>query len=147
MTNHNVNITNARLGHCPQKCSGTGQASLPRVGVHYCSWVHGTYRACLQGPGCLSAAAQTLSCVNSLQTHGLYLSRILCPGGYRILRARILECHFLLQGIFLTQGSNLSLLCRLHWQADSLPLAPPGKSTAYLEAPKSLLWLWNSKQL
>ena len=27
-------------------------------------------------------------------------------------------CHFLLQGIFQTQGSNLSLL---HWQADSLP--------------------------
>ena len=29
-------------------------------------------------------------------------------------------CHFLLQGIFLTQGSNLHLL---HWQADSLPLS------------------------
>ena len=36
-------------------------------------------------------------------------------------------CHFLLQGIFPTQGSNLCLLCLLHWQADSLPLAPPGK--------------------
>ena len=34
-------------------------------------------------------------------------------------------CHFLLQGIFLTQGLDLSLL---HWQADSLPLASPGKS-------------------
>ena len=30
--------------------------------------------------------------------------------------------HFLLQGIFLTQGSNLCLLPLLHWQADSLPL-------------------------
>ena len=29
-------------------------------------------------------------------------------------------CHFLLQGIFLTQGLNLHLL---HWQADSLPLS------------------------
>ena len=29
-------------------------------------------------------------------------------------------CHFLLQGIFLTQGSNLSLL---YWQVDSLPLS------------------------
>ena len=28
-------------------------------------------------------------------------------------------CHFLLQGIFLTQGSNP---CLLHWQVDSLPL-------------------------
>ena len=31
----------------------------------------------------------------------------------------------LLQGIFLTQGSNLRLL---HWSAGSLPLAPPGTS-------------------
>ena len=30
-------------------------------------------------------------------------------------------CHFLLWGIFLTQGSNL---CLLHWQVDSLPLSP-----------------------
>ena len=34
--------------------------------------------------------------------------------------------HFLLQGIFLTQGLNLRLLCLLYWQAGSLPLAPPG---------------------
>ena len=32
-------------------------------------------------------------------------------------------CHFLLQGIFLTQGSNPRLL---HWQADSLPLSHLG---------------------
>ena len=31
-------------------------------------------------------------------------------------------CHFLLQGIFLTQGSNQCLSHLLHWQADSLPL-------------------------
>ena len=30
-------------------------------------------------------------------------------------------------GILSPQGSNPHLLCRLHWQADSLPLAPPGK--------------------
>ena len=35
--------------------------------------------------------------------------------------------HAVLQGIFLMQGSNLSLLRLFHWQADSLPLAPPGK--------------------
>ena len=32
-------------------------------------------------------------------------------------------CHFLLQGIFSIQGSNLHFL---HWQADSLPLSPIG---------------------
>ena len=41
-------------------------------------------------------------------------------------------CHFLLQGIFLTRGSNPRLSCLLHCQADSLPLAPPGKFFLYI---------------
>ena len=49
------------------------------------------------------------------------------PGSsvHGILQAKILEwgCHALLQGIFLTQGSNL---CLLHWQEDSLPLSHQG---------------------
>ena len=54
------------------------------------------------------------------------------PGSsvHGILQARMgweMGCHFLLQGIFLTQGSNLLLWHLLHRQADSLPLAPPGK--------------------
>ena len=36
------------------------------------------------------------------------------PSVHGILQARILEWHFLLQGIFPTQGSNLSLLHLLH---------------------------------
>ena len=36
------------------------------------------------------------------------------------------DCHALLQGIIPTQGSNLHLLCLLHWQAGSVPLAAPG---------------------
>ena len=38
-------------------------------------------------------------------------------------------CLALLQWMFLTQGSNLCILCLLHWQVDSLPQAPPGKYT------------------
>ena len=34
-------------------------------------------------------------------------------------------CHPLLQGIFLTQGSNPGLLCLLHRQMGSLPLGTP----------------------
>ena len=34
---------------------------------------------------------------------------------------------FLFQLIFPTQGSNLHLLCFLHWQMDSLPLKPTEK--------------------
>ena len=47
--------------------------------------------------------------------------------------------HVLLQVIFLTKGSNLSLLCLLHWQAGSLPLAPPGKPGNVLH---STLFTW-----
>ena len=43
-------------------------------------------------------------------------------------------CCALLQGIFPTQGSNLCLLPLLHWQAGSLPLAPPGKSQLAIAA-------------
>ena len=42
--------------------------------------------------------------------------------------------HAVFQGIFPTQGSNLHLLHLLHWQADSLPLAPPGKTLRILES-------------
>ena len=37
------------------------------------------------------------------------------------------DCHFLLQGFFLTQGLNLCFLHLLHWQAGFLSLVPPGK--------------------
>ena len=35
-------------------------------------------------------------------------------------------CHFLLQGIFPTQESNLCLLCLLHQKVDSVPLSHQG---------------------
>ena len=40
-------------------------------------------------------------------------------------------CHVLLQEIFPIQGWNSSLLCFLHWQAGSLPLAPHGLPEEY----------------
>ena len=36
-----------------------------------------------------------------------------------------MDCHALLQWIFLTQGLNPPLKCLLHWQTGSSPLAPP----------------------
>ena len=39
--------------------------------------------------------------------------------------------HHHLQGIFLSQGSNPHLLCLLHWQSGSLPLAPAGKTPCH----------------
>ena len=56
-------------------------------------------------------------------------TRLLCPWYFPGQNTE-LGCHFLLQGIFLNQGSNLHLL---HWQADSLPLTP-------WEAFRSVAW-------
>ena len=51
------------------------------------------------------------------------------PPSMGIHQARMLEWATMpSQGIFPTQGSNPWLLCLLHWQAGSLPLAPPGRS-------------------
>ena len=46
------------------------------------------------------------------------VARLLCPG-----KNSGVGCHFLLQGIFPTQGSNQHLM---HWQVDSLPLSLQG---------------------
>ena len=53
-------------------------------------------------------------------------ARLLCPWDSPGKNTGV-GCFALLQGIFPTQGSNPYLLCLLHWQADSLPLAPPGE--------------------
>ena len=58
--------------------------------------------------------------------HGL-----LCPWDSPGKNTRV-GFHFLLQGIFSTQGSNLCLLHLLHWQVGCLPLVPPGKPSNHL---------------
>ena len=50
-------------------------------------------------------------------------------------------CHALLQGILLTQGLDMPLLCLLHWQVGSLLLAPSGKS------PDSTRYILNVKRI
>ena len=52
--------------------------------------------------------------------------RLFCPWDFPGKNTGV-GCHFLLQGIFLTQGLNPHLLCLLHWQMGSLPLVPSGK--------------------
>ena len=49
------------------------------------------------------------------------LPGLLCPWYFPGKNTGV-GCHFLLQRIFPTQGSNPSLLNLLHWQADSVPL-------------------------
>ena len=60
---------------------------------------------------------------DSLQPHGLLPARFLCPQDFPGKNTGV-RCHFLLQRIFLIQGSNP---CLLHWQVDSLTTELPGK--------------------
>ena len=82
----------------------------------YLSWAHSFHFNC-RGHFLCCCGLATKSCPTLLWPHRLQHARFLCPwnspgknngeGG-----------HFLLQGIFPTQGLNPRLL---HWQADSLP--------------------------
>ena len=65
----------------------------------------------------------------ALRPHGLQPTRLLCPRNFPGENTRACY-HFLLRGIFLTQGSNPCSLRLLHWQADSLPLHHLGMVTA-----------------
>ena len=62
------------------------------------------------------------SCPALLQPHGLQPTRHLCLWDFPGENTGA-GCHFLLQGIFLTQGLNLGLL---NWQVSSLPLSHQG---------------------
>ena len=64
--------------------------------------------------------------LDPLQAQGLQLARLLCPWDFPDKNTGV-GYHFLLQGIFPTQGENPCLLHLLHWQADSLPIELPGK--------------------
>ena len=63
---------------------------------------------------------------NFLRSHGLQPARLLCPWD-SLGKNNEVGCHVLLQGIFLTQGSNLFVLCllRYRWILYTEPLEKP----------------------
>ena len=61
---------------------------------------------------------------DSLQPHGLWPTRFLCPRNFPGKNTGV-GCLFLLQGIVSTQRSNPWHL--LHWQADFFTTEPPGE--------------------
>ena len=83
-------------------------------------------------PLCVCVYVCVCVCVQSLHSCPTFCNPIDCslPGSsvHRDSPGKNTEvgCHALLQGNFPIQRSNLSLFCLLHWQAGSLPLAPPG---------------------
>ena len=62
--------------------------------------------------------AKLLQLCLTLWRYGLKPTRFLCPWDSPGKNTEA-GCHALLQGIFLTQGSNPHLLCLLHWQVGS----------------------------
>ena len=71
-----------------------------------------------------SVCVCVLSCLvvsYSWKPHGLQPTSSSCPWDSPGKNTGV-GCHFLLQGIFPTQGWNLCLLRLPHWQEDSLPL-------------------------
>ena len=77
-------------------------------------------------PSSVSNHTKSLQSCPTLRPHGLQPTRLLGPWDFSGKNTGV-GCHALLQGIFLTQGLKPGLLHFLHWQASSLPLAPPGK--------------------
>ena len=76
----------------------------------------------VQSEGFVCACVLTQSCLTFLQPHRLQPARFLCPWDSPGKNTGV-SYHFLLQGIFPTQGLNPSLL---HWQGDSLLLSHQG---------------------
>ena len=87
--------------HCFHVLAMVNSAAM-KIGVHTCSVMS-----------------------DSLQPHRPLPTRFLCPWDYPGKNTGV-GCHFLLQGIFLTQGSNLH---PLHWQ-EYCTTEPPGKHQA-----------------
>ena len=71
---------------------------------------------------------------NALRPHGLQSARLLHPWSFPSKNTKV-GCHFLFQGIFLTQGSNPRLLSLLHWQVDSWPLSHLGSPMVFVWEP------------
>ena len=94
---------------------------LPKEGIFF---------VCAQSLSCIQLFCNPADCsLPGSLVHGIF------PG-----KNTRLGCHFLLQGIFPTQGSNPHLLYLLHWQVDSLPMSQLAISCSRVKAPTNLVF-------
>ena len=84
---------------------------------------------CSVTQSCLTLCNSLDSSLPDFSVHGIFQAKNTGIG-----------CHFLLQGIFPTQGSNPHLLYLLHWQVDSLPLSQLAISCSRVKAPTNLVF-------
>ena len=81
-------------------------------------WVSAELGSCKKQRCCVLSGYIVSNC---RATPWTIATRLLCPRDSPGKNTGV-SCHFLLRGLFLTQGSNPCLLYLLHWQMDSLPL-------------------------
>ena len=115
-----------------------GQFSMLKIMVYktVSSHLRDAEKVLRQNPH-LSVCVHALSCAQPSGTRGLEPTRLLCP----LFPGKNtgVSCHFLLQRVFPTQGSNRHLLHLQHWQLDSLPLQHLGSPDSILQ--RKLLFL------
>ena len=114
-----------------------GQGEIQAVRTHSSSSLLKFLFSCIHSPERRSHRISTALLVaslmsNSLRPYGLQPARPLCPWDSPGKNSGV-DYHALFQGIFLTQGWNLCLLCHLPWQVGSLPLAPLVKPDEVLQ--------------
>ena len=91
-------------------------------------WMGGNFPLYGRSGFCSSSRA----CMCSVVPDSLWL---LCPWDFPSKNTGV-GCHFLLQGIFPIQESNLDLLCLLHWHVGGLfTTEPPGEACSSLPVP------------
>ena len=103
---------------------GQGRNVFPsRLSEH---WMLGRRSADGEGGAELCACSVAQSCLTLCDPMDyMEPSRLLCSWHFSDKNTGV-GFHFLLQGIFPTQGSKLCLLSLLPWQVDSLPLSHLG---------------------
>ena len=107
--------------------------------LHHCD--EGKRAACVEsvrvskswGKVCMRVSWIASVVSNSVWPYGLCPTRLLWPWNSPGKNTGV-GCRVLLQGIFPTHGLNPHLLSLMHWQAGSLPLAPPGRGVLRAKA-------------
>ena len=89
-----------------------------------------------KSPGQVIGVCAHLVVSNTFATPWTVANMRLCPWNCPGKNTGV-GCHFLPEGIFLTQGSNSQLLCLLHWQADALPLRHPERPRSQVQPLKT----------
>ena len=81
---------------------------------------------------------------DSLQPHGLH-TRLLCPWNFSGKNMRV-DCHFLLEGIFLTQGLSPHPMHHLLWQVCRLggPITMPSSKSGKKIVMQKIMQLWQN---